>query len=722
LSIAFANRARGTAQRPHGTARDARSQAQPARSSDQDSRGAAHDARRLTVDEIAWLLALPCAVLTVAAMVLLGGPLGNLLLANHGRVTLLPEWQFAVFLKPAEQARYLIALAAPVLLAVATVLLAQRSLRLPPRTTGALVTASQCAGAAFIVLCVWEQRTVETYFTARTLLVAGALAALVLCAIKSGPARRRATAALNSQRPAVAVIGLAVAVLATVTWVLAGVNFDDTIRNSGSIFYAIRAPLDETFAVLDGRTPLVNFIPQYGWLWPYATALIMSVFGVTFTVFSLTMCALTALSLLAIFALLRRVTPNAIAALALYLPFLAGGFFFTQPPSANRYGPVNLYELFPLRYAGPYLLAWLAARHIDGARPHRRWLLFLLGGFVVLNNTDFGVPAFGATIAALLWIGAPLRWSGVARLVRDALAGLLAAYVLVSIVTLLRTGSPVRLGALFLYDRIYGLAGLAELPTPALGMHIVIYLTYVAAVAAATVRTIRRDPERLLTGLLVWSGIFGLGIGGYYMGRSTPEAVVMMFSAWTLTLALLTIVTVQQLARNPKRRLTIAHFAVIFGMGVAVCSLAQTPAPWTQIKRLEARVAPIEVASPTLKQILVHYGGGRPEAIMDVIGHRMAYESGIVNVSPFIGIPSVFTLQQFDEIQCVLRSSGGHLLVLPLATTFSHFYAVAGESGFTLIGSYPEVEFETGEPRLPHGLTLWLAPATEAATHPCRTG
>jgi hypothetical protein len=639
-------------------------------------------------------------------MALLGGPLGNLLLANHGRVTLLPEWQFAVFLKPAEQARYFIALAAPILLAMATLALTHRELRARPGTAGALVIASQCAGAAFIVLCVWEQRTVETYFTTRTLLVAATLTAMALVALKNDRARARATAALSGRRRAVAVIVPAVAVLATALWVLAGLNFDDTLRNASySTLYNIRCVLDETFAVLDGRTPFVNYTPQYGSLWPSLTALVMSVFGATFTVFSITMCTTTALSLLAIFALLRRATGNALAALALYLPFLASSLFFTEPASVNRYGPITLYALFPLRYAGPLVLAWLLARHLDGARPRRRWVLFLAGGFVVLNNTDFGIPAFGATLAAFLWIGIPLRRMDVLRLLRDALSGLVATYALVSIVTLLRTGSLLHLGALFFFARIFGLADLGDLPTPTLGMHIVIYLTYVAAIAAATVRAIRRDPGHLLTGLLVWSSVFGLGIGAYYMGRSTGEAVVMMFSAWTLALALLTVATVRQIARDPTRRVTVAHVAVLFGMGVAACSVAQTPAPWAQIERLRRTAAPIYATAPALRQLLVHYGGGRPEAIMNSFGHRMAYESGIVDVSPYAGVSAIFTLQQFKETLCALQAAGGHLLVLPLGTTWPSLFRAAREAGYTPIGNdEAEFELETGKPP---GLALW---------------
>jgi hypothetical protein len=219
----------------------------------------------------------------------------------------------------------------------------------------------------------------------------------------------------------------------------------------------------------------------------------------------------------------------------------------------------------------------------------------------------------------------------------------------------------------------------------------------------------------------VWSGIYGLGIGGYYMGRSTPEAVVMMFSAWTLALALLTVVIVQQIARDPRRRPTIAQFAIFFGMGVATCSLAQTPAPWAQIERLRRTAAPVDVASPTLKQLLVSEGGGRPEAIMSVLGNRAAYEAGIVNVSPYIGMLSVFTIQQFQETLCALRAAGGHLLVLPLANTLKDFYLAARTNGFKAVGAFTTVNFEA-EARRPNGLTLWSAPAAEVASHPCRTG
>jgi hypothetical protein len=669
-------------------------------------------------------------------MVWLGGPLGNLLLSTRARVAFLPEFSGDVFLKPAQQARYLIGLAAAVLLAVAIVALARRLPRLRPRTTGVLVRGSQCAGAAFVVACMWAQRTValgpvnafplseyphgfiQPYFTIPTLLVAVALAAAAALAVKNDTVRDLLTRALSNPRRSVVVVAVALAVLATVLWVTAGVNFDDTIGNAGySTYYNVKGPLDETFAVLDGRTPLVNFTSTYGFLWPYLTALSMSVLGASFGVFSLTACAITGLSLLAVFAVLRRVTGNALAALALYLPFLAAGFFAMAPGLVERWGPVTIYALFPLRYAGPYLLAWLVARHLDGARPRRRWTVFLAAGLVTLNNVDFGIPAFGATLAAMLWVEAPLRWREVGRLLRDALAGLLAAYALVSILTLARTGSPVKLSVLLFYARLFASSSYALLPTQTLGLHIVIYLTYVAALGAATVRASRGASGRLLTGLLAWSGVFGLGVGGYYMGRSSPEELVSMFSAWALALALLTVLAVRQLTRDPERRLTVAHVAVFFGMGVAACSLAQTPAPWTQAERLQRTTASTYVAAAALKQILVRYGGGRPEAVMSVLGHREAYEAGVVNVSPYIGTQMIVTPQQIDETLRALRAAGGRLLVVPLDNTYPNFYTTVCAAGFSFIRQVEvPFEFEHGKPS---GLTLWSAPVPGVTPRPC---
>jgi hypothetical protein len=681
--------------------------------------------------EIAWLLLLPCAAVTVAAMLLLGSPLGHALSSAQKPIPLLPELRPFVFAKHTQQARYLIALVAPLLLVALTLAIAHRRPRLTPGVTGTLILVSQLAGMAFIGICLWAQHThtygpiygystatyphgfTQPYFTPQTLLVGGAFALVMAYAAKAHGSKYR-LAILSTEPPSyLTVLVIAIAIGMTAIWALSGVNFEHTIFNAGgAISFNAGLPLDEVFAVLDGRSPLVNFIPQYGALWPYPIALAMSIFGTSFGVFSIAMCSLAGLSLLAVFDVLRRTTRNALAALALYLPFLATSLFAMEPGSVNRLSALTLYSDFPFRYAGPYILVWCLIRRGETSRPHTRWVVFTVAGLVIFNNVEFGIAATGATFIATLLIDTSLKPIQILRVVRDALIGLFAAYVLVSILTLIRANSLPHIGDIFFYARIYGGAGYGLLPTPTLGLHIVIYLTYATAIVLAAVRTIRRDPGRLTTGALAWSGIFGLGAGSYFMGRSHPEVLVTMFSAWSFSLALLVSAMVQQTLRDPRRRVTPARLMAFFAIGVTTCSLAQTPLPWTQIQRLRRRTSAMYVASTGLKQTLLRYGGHRPEAIMSVTGHRLAYETGIEDVSPYVGLVTTLTTEQLTDTFLALQAAGGSLLVLPVAGI--EIERAACDAGFSFIRSV------TGEPGQSDTLSLWSAPAPGVAPRSCR--
>src|SRR5205085_10393646 len=114
---------------------------------------------------------------------------------------------------------------------------------------------------------------------------------------------------------------------------------------------------------------------------------------------------------------------------------------------------MNLFGTFPLRYAGPFLLMWLLARQLDGASPRRLWPVFLAAGVVVLNNVDFGVPALGATIAALLWArGRKLVAQPVGPAI-EAAAGLVGAVALTTVLTLATAGSLPHLDLLIRISR-----------------------------------------------------------------------------------------------------------------------------------------------------------------------------------------------------------------------------------------------------------------------------
>lgn len=566
----------------------------------------------------------------------------------------------------------MLALTAPLLLTGAVVLGMRHARPLPAATIERLVTAVQVIALAFVMACYVVQyrhifrlevsmtsdRTV--YFRPITLLAAAGIA-FALGSAMASERIGRIFARLTRERLLSQLAGLGVATLAAAVWLLSAVNFESTIANANeAIMHHLPFWLDEVFAVLDHRTPLVDFAAQYGSLLPYPLAGAMTLVGASIGVFSVAMSLISLMAMLAVYVTLRRVVRSSVTALLLFLPFLATSFFMMEGPLENRYAISNLFGTFPLRYAAPFLLLWLVARHLDAAFPRRIWPLFLVGGLTILNNADFGIPACGATVAALLWSSRRVTLSGLLRLAAGAALGLGLAYALVSIATLGRTGSLPHLDLLFRYARVWALAGWGTVPmTPTIGVSTIVYLTYVAAIGVATVRAAASAPDRLMTGLLAWSGIFGLGIGSYYIGRSHPQVLTNMFPAWALSITLLFVLSVRAIVRRQPRRPTLPEGACLFAFAVLVCSLPQMPTPWSQLDRLRVKGPPIYEHYFGEQFIGDHTRRGEAVAILAPLGHRTAYNLGITDVTPYTGSKSMPAINQVDHTLELLQAAGG---------------------------------------------------------------
>jgi hypothetical protein len=700
-------------------------------------RGNTRASSRSTVDAAtaAWLCALPLAVIVAAAILLLGPPLGRLFVPAPGTYTFLPEELPFIRPEPTEHARYLIALSAPLLATIAIAFGPRWQPRIPPRVIDAAIALTQATLVGVVIAAFVAQREFVFgtaynggehpfrlwYFTPPTMLAAGALA--VITAAVATNVRLRGVVAAHLRESALRRrLAVVVAIVATVLWMLPAVQSDRTIGlASADLLYHLQFPYDETFAVLNGRTPLVDFTAQYSSLWPFVNALSMTTFGTTLLTFTITMTAIGTLALLAIFDVLRRVTRSSLAALLLYLPFLASSLFLIGPNLENRSTVGTYFGTFPLRYAGPWFLAWLTARQLARSEPARAsslWLLFTVAGLALLNNGDFGVAATGACMAAFLWATpGGLTRAAVLRLAAAAAAGLATALALVSLLTLIRAGSLPQLGRLVDYARLYALGSFALAPIPgALGTHLLIYLTYVAAIVVATVRALRGAANRVLTGMLVWAGIFGLGAGTYFVGRSHPVALKHHFGAWSFALALLTVVVVGALAMRPLRRTLVGGLVVLFGFGLMACSLAQLPRPWSEINRLRSATVSVEewgttqpfipptddaarrfVATIANGPSRFVYRRGAPVAILLTDGHRIADAYGVVNVSPYTGIQSLQTVQRVEATLDALRDAGGNTVIVP-GIPEPGLYQVLGRRGFqvlTATGLAPYVEGQT---------------------------
>jgi hypothetical protein len=648
--------------------------------------------RSLEAAELAWLIVLPCTALTFVAVALLGPPLGHAFLGPGSELF----WPFVTRRpEPVEHGRYLVSLLGPLLASTVLVAGAGRPPALRPALMRAVAFATQLALLAFVALCLLAQHDVllsadvpliesSQYFTWPTLGVALALPPLLLAAMRARAIAGVLRAAVRETRVRRAAC-LALALLFAAAWLLIAIVTDASVGTvntgvSGHILWS----LDETFAILNGRTPLVDFHAQYGQLWPYLAAAFMSVFGASIGAWTLALAIGSGLALLAVYGIFRRLVRRSLLALVLFGPFVATSFFMNLGPLANRFAPANLYSLWPVRYSGAYLLAWLLVRHLDGAAPRRRWPLFLLGGLVVINNPEFGVPALVAMIAGLACARPPRSRTGAVRLVGELVAGLLGAAALVSLLTLLRAGALPRFGLLFEFSRLYGIGGWELLPMPRIGLYFVVYLTFAAAIVLAVVRAIR-DEEPLLSAALAWSGTFGLLAGSYYVGRSHPQVLADLFSSWALSIALLTIATVRSLAARGWRRPTLAQLAVLFGFALTICSLPQTPTPWSQVQRLShtTRRAAYEQPAAT-RFVAADTRRGEHVLILISLSHRIAYDLGVVNVSPYSSIESIPTLEQMRTAIAALRAAHGRKVFLSRRFTFDEELEALGAAGFVV--------------------------------------
>lgn len=608
--------------------------------------------------DVAWLAAVPCALLTLAAGVLLGPPIGRALFAPGTVHFLIP----GIMPEPTEHARFVIAALAPI--ALAGFLLAVGG-RVKAATAGwhRAARAAEAALLAFVALTlialrVWTYRgrTAEwgyqfrIYFTLATIIVALAVAAGIVATLRSDALLERLRALARETRARRRAC-LAIALLFTAIWLLTAFNTEGSIglTNLAVLVNFYYWP-DETFAVLNGAVPLAGFHAQYAQLWPWVTAGTMALFGTTLAVFSSVMLAATTAVMTAVYATLRRVVGSSLIALALFAPFLATSFFKMRGTLENRYGPANLFSLFPIRYGGPYVLAWLIARRLDGARPRSATPLFVFAGLVLFNNPEFGLPAFAATVATLLLTLPQPTPRAAARLLGEAALGAAGALAAVALLTLTTAGSLPHYGQVLEFSRLFWTDGMGMMPMPGFGFHYAIYVTFAGAIVLAVVRTLDRERDVVLTGLLCWVGLFGLGASTYFVGRSHPEMLIAFFSPWALALALMLVAAARAIRARPRRLPTAAEAAVLIGFGLAVCSIAQTPAPWSQISRLQHTTA--RGVKPLAAERLVRARTHPGEHVMIAVplGHWIAYDVGIVDDFPYTNINVIPTEEQWRVV------------------------------------------------------------------------
>jgi hypothetical protein len=669
-------------------------------------------------EEVAWIATIAGAILLAAVIAwvcplikgLYPSPDNNLF--SDGRALVRPE--------PLEDVRSIVALATPFILAGAVILLgADRPSR---RSTELPILVAQVAFGGLLIWALLGQRRqsgfLGDYFEQLLLsvpvLVAGLLIGLLttLVAVRWRSLADR-VAALQGAGQWWIVLGLAAA--ATAVFVLPAVVTDGTVGNSGPLASGhIPTQGEDYFAVLNGRTPLVNYISQYVNLLSIAVEPILRTFDGSITSFSITMCVLSGLGMLAIFGMFGEVTRKPWAALVLYVPWVALSLFPWQDTGAIREFNGNYYGVLPGRYFGPFILAWLIARSTRAAIP--KWALFGFAGLVALNNWEFGSAALLAAIVAQLVAldrSKPV-WPALRSLAVQALAGVAGALALVCAITLIRAGELPDPSLLTYYSRVFLREAYGLLPMPARGLHWAVYATYVAALLLAAIRFVRRDPDRTTTAMLAFSATFGLTSAMYFVGRSSQFQLILLFPVWGLALALVALVALRAVQatrgdRESLRRLLIPAAAALIGFGVMVATIGRISPPWRQIDRLRGSGHPLPLQGPA-DYVARHTVPGEHVLIIGPLAeHLIADRAGVVNSSPLNGVIALLGPAEANRALDQLEDEGGTQVFEgvsappPSSVLFRvpEFAAILRQRGYDLVAEDPSLHIRLWQRRTP---------------------
>ena len=332
---------------------------------------------------------------------------------------------------------------------------------------------------------------------------------------------------------------------------------------------------------------------------------------------------------------------------------------------------------------------------------------------MLLNNPDFGMPAFAATLVALL-VDAPravarARSAGSRWRPRSDCS---AALALVALLTLAAAGSlphlvlPLHVPETVGRRRRDDAADAdARLPPRA--------LRDVRGRARARDRArVRGAEQRALTAMLAWSAVFGLGASSYFAGRSHPEVLISLFSAWMLVAGAAGDRRGARArgARRPPADASprLARAVRLRARGLlaradADAVVADRPhrrhagPPNSPIQRFDARRF---VAAPARTP-------GERVLILIPMGHRIAYELGLVNVAPYVSMISMPAVEQLDEALAMLRSEGGRRVFAYLGQVTPEQQQAIQEAGFARVrgtDDYAEYHAGTGEAACSHQL------------------
>ena len=570
--------------------------------------------------------------------------------------------------EPAERLQFcLAALLFPVLL-LPLLALWNRVLgrHLPQRAGAALCYGLAGAGIVAIAFLTWAGLKAHPAYVDGS----GFAAAPVLCAALA----LLALALVAAERPEGGIAGAGalqrslratclVLPLAAIALLFAMNVFDEHALTDDS-FYAdhFNAFLHSIAQVHLGKTLLVDLRSQYG-LYPEILSPLFRVTGLSVLKCTVAMSLLFAAALFAILLFLRDALWHKSIAMLGFFGMIYHNYLF-----ARSGDPLDSYfQYHPLRFLFPAVCVLLAWQYAKAPTSRRLYCAgFAWSALAMLWNLDSAIPTFAAWLALLVFrefCRHPLRSA-----LRRACLHLALAVIVVGAATggcLLflwgKSGTFPDVRGMLEYQRLFYFSGFHMLPMPLLPPWTLAALTYAAGFLCAFRALLRRDPSPHPQ-MLLFLSVLGVGVFGYYQGRSHDRVFAGVAYPMVLQVALFADALWRGLRRRTVPRASVCLAAPLLGMLVAgFVYVLGAPQPYAiALMHLEPLLRqPATRVTHAARFIREHTHRGEDALILSYHSGVFSLESGAACPLRIPGTSELFLRRDYDAIEQFLRTRAG---------------------------------------------------------------
>ena len=345
--------------------------------------------------------------------------------------------------------------------------------------------------------------------------------------------------------------------------------------------------INEVLAPNNGQIPASNFAAQYTNLSGFVFELIAQFIPnksqlLILHAASVYLTLLTLLTFAMLFLITRRISSNFVSSV---IPLIVLGFTLVTPNAVGSGIITNLFSAVSIRVLPVFFVGLLLIRdHFS-----RRHVFFLgaVPSFAAINNLDFGIPIFIATVIVMLIHPKILIFHRQNLLMFGSGFG----FALISYWCLLVAYSgSFKLSLWLLFASSFG-KGFGSIPMPIGGAHVLILGLFCASIAIGAMKTRSvdyvSDIERRSAVASLFFGLVGLGAFPYFVNRSVISGQLQIFLllAGPLLCATFSIVRIDfKMRRKPTYLL--ASALVLFPQALLIGSLMQSPDGETEWKRV----------------------------------------------------------------------------------------------------------------------------------------